>query len=192
MGMPLIYSLSLSNILGCAYLLATNGQIRSQLDDAIASECPFCGDLMIREISLPFILPEEAHEVTSWEIKPQNLGSQKSFSLLVWSITRPVSVWSKFLCSLFGNDFLLSGAVIMIAQSVYNFHSCVEIWEVWNAFEGGNIRGLCGDWEVWNAFAALVYEWMRVKFDKKWSTFLSYYCNYLFYSLTINEVILST
>ncbi|KAK9266603.1 hypothetical protein L1049_027298 [Liquidambar formosana] len=26
-------------------------KIRSQLDDAIASECPFCGDLMIREIS---------------------------------------------------------------------------------------------------------------------------------------------
>ncbi|CAL5404972.1 unnamed protein product [Camellia sinensis] len=32
-------------------------KIRSQLDDAIASKCPFCGDLMIREISLPFILP---------------------------------------------------------------------------------------------------------------------------------------
>ncbi|KAI7993061.1 Vacuolar sorting protein 18 [Camellia lanceoleosa] len=39
--------------------------ICSQLDDAIASECPFCGDLMIREISLPFILPGEAYEATS-------------------------------------------------------------------------------------------------------------------------------
>lgn len=38
-------------------------KLRSQLDDAIASECPFCGDLMIREISLPFILPEEAQQV---------------------------------------------------------------------------------------------------------------------------------
>ncbi|KAA8528729.1 hypothetical protein F0562_036084 [Nyssa sinensis] len=56
-------------------------KIRSQLDDAIASECPFCGDLMIREISLPFILPEEAHQVTSWEIKPHNIGSQKTLSL---------------------------------------------------------------------------------------------------------------
>lgn len=58
-------------------------KIRSQLDDAIASECPFCGDLMIREISLPFILPEEAHQVTSWEIKPHNLGSQKSLALAI-------------------------------------------------------------------------------------------------------------
>ncbi|XP_059629451.1 vacuolar sorting protein 18 [Cornus florida] len=61
--------------------LTTVDKIRSQLDDAIASECPFCGDLMIREISLPFILPEEAHQFTSWEIKPQNLGSQKTLSL---------------------------------------------------------------------------------------------------------------
>lgn len=58
-------------------------KLRSQLDDAIASECPFCGDLMIREISLPFILPEEAHQVTSWEIRPHNLGNQRSFSLPV-------------------------------------------------------------------------------------------------------------
>lgn len=58
-------------------------QIRSQLDDAIASECPFCGDLMIREISLPFILPDEIDEVESWEINPQELGTQKSISLTV-------------------------------------------------------------------------------------------------------------
>jgi hypothetical protein len=58
-------------------------KIRSQLDDAIASDCPFCGDLMIREISLPFILPEEAQQVASWEIKPLNttLATQKSLSL---------------------------------------------------------------------------------------------------------------
>ncbi|XP_052198985.1 vacuolar sorting protein 18 isoform X1 [Diospyros lotus] len=58
-------------------------KIRSQLDDAIASECPFCGELMIREISLPFILPDEAYEATTWEIKPQNVGTQKSISLVV-------------------------------------------------------------------------------------------------------------
>lgn len=57
-------------------------KLRSQLDDAIASECPFCGDLMIREISLPFILPEEAQQVTSWEIKP-SLANQRSLSLPV-------------------------------------------------------------------------------------------------------------
>ena len=46
-------------------------QLRSQLDDAVASECPFCGDLMIKEISQPFILPQESDERESWEIKPQ-------------------------------------------------------------------------------------------------------------------------
>ncbi|GMJ09866.1 vacuolar protein sorting 18 [Hibiscus trionum] len=58
-------------------------KLRSQLDDAVAGECPFCGELMIREISLPFIMPEEAQQVNSWEIKPQNLGNQRSFSLSV-------------------------------------------------------------------------------------------------------------
>ncbi|MBA0733388.1 hypothetical protein Gogos_017411 [Gossypium gossypioides] len=58
-------------------------KLRSQLDDAVASECPFCCELMIREISLPFIMPEEAQQVASWEIKPQNLGNQRSFSLPV-------------------------------------------------------------------------------------------------------------
>ncbi|XP_044466444.1 vacuolar sorting protein 18 [Mangifera indica] len=58
-------------------------KLRSELDDAVASECPFCGDLMIREISLPFIASEEAHQISSWEIKPQNLPNQRSFSLPV-------------------------------------------------------------------------------------------------------------
>ncbi|XP_066352860.1 vacuolar sorting protein 18-like isoform X1 [Miscanthus floridulus] len=46
-------------------------KLRSQLDDAVASECPFCGDLMIKEISQPFIIPQESDEKASWEIKPQ-------------------------------------------------------------------------------------------------------------------------
>ncbi|CAL5358477.1 unnamed protein product [Camellia sinensis] len=50
-------------------------KIRSQLDDTIANKCPFCGDLMIREISLPFILPGEAYEAASWEIRPHNIGA---------------------------------------------------------------------------------------------------------------------
>uniref|UniRef100_A0A1D1YN30 Vacuolar protein sorting-associated protein 18 n=1 Tax=Anthurium amnicola TaxID=1678845 RepID=A0A1D1YN30_9ARAE len=57
-------------------------KLRSQLDDAIASECPFCGDLMIREISLPFILPEEAEYAASWEIKPP-AGSQKILPMTI-------------------------------------------------------------------------------------------------------------
>ncbi|CAL5330488.1 unnamed protein product [Camellia sinensis] len=60
--------------------ISVNEQICSQLDDAIAFECPFCGDLMIREISLPFILPGEAYEA-AWEIRPHNIGALKSFSL---------------------------------------------------------------------------------------------------------------
>lgn len=57
-------------------------KLRSQLDDAIASECPFCGDLMIREISLPFIRPEEAERTASWEIKPQ-IVTQKILPMTV-------------------------------------------------------------------------------------------------------------
>nr|ATA62870.1 putative zinc ion binding protein [Hesperocyparis bakeri] len=44
-------------------------QIRAQLDDAVAGECPFCGELMIKEISLPFIMAEETEHVMSWDIK---------------------------------------------------------------------------------------------------------------------------
>lgn len=58
-------------------------KIRFQLDDVIASECPFCGELMIREIALPFVLPEEEQEVDSWEIKPLHSINQKSISLSV-------------------------------------------------------------------------------------------------------------
>lgn len=58
-------------------------QIRSQLDDAIASECPFCGDLMISEISKPFVLPEESYLVSSWEIMSKNVGSEKGIAFVV-------------------------------------------------------------------------------------------------------------
>ncbi|CAI0550067.1 unnamed protein product [Linum tenue] len=57
-------------------------KLRSQLDDAVAGECPFCGELMIREISLPFILADESREVNSWTIKPtNNLLNLRSISL---------------------------------------------------------------------------------------------------------------
>ncbi|XP_074585347.1 vacuolar sorting protein 18 isoform X1 [Curcuma longa] len=57
-------------------------KLRSQLDDAIASECPFCGDLMIREISLPFVQHEDAEEMASWEIKP-HVTSQKILPMTI-------------------------------------------------------------------------------------------------------------
>ncbi|KAK8469577.1 hypothetical protein PHAVU_005G107700 [Phaseolus vulgaris] len=65
--------------------MSTVDKLRSQLDDAIASECPFCGDLMIREISLPFIHPEEErHLLLSWEIKPSaGNQNQRNMSLPV-------------------------------------------------------------------------------------------------------------
>ncbi|KAG0503644.1 hypothetical protein HPP92_003716 [Vanilla planifolia] len=50
-------------------------KLRSQLDDAVASECPFCGELMVKEISKAFISPEESEQMTSWLIKP--VPSQK-------------------------------------------------------------------------------------------------------------------
>ncbi|CAN1220522.1 Vacuolar sorting protein 18 [Linum perenne] len=58
-------------------------KLRSQLDDAVAGECPFCGELMIREISMPFILTEESHEMNSWSVKPSNnsLVNLRSISL---------------------------------------------------------------------------------------------------------------
>lgn len=58
-------------------------KIRADLDEAIASECPFCGELMIAEISKSFIRPDETDEILSWEIKPHNSGLQKSISLAV-------------------------------------------------------------------------------------------------------------
>ncbi|KAL5730676.1 Vacuolar protein sorting-associated protein 18 like protein [Ranunculus cassubicifolius] len=59
-------------------------KLRSQLDDAVASECPYCGDLMIREISIPFILPSEAEYAASWEIKtPPSMGGHKSMPISI-------------------------------------------------------------------------------------------------------------
>ncbi|CAM8954413.1 unnamed protein product [Rhodiola kirilowii] len=62
--------------------LSSVDKIRSQLDDAIASECPFCGDLMIREISLPFIEASENQQAASWEINQQSVPL-RSFSLAI-------------------------------------------------------------------------------------------------------------
>ncbi|MCO5603326.1 hypothetical protein L7F22_057476 [Adiantum nelumboides] len=44
-------------------------QLREQLDDSIAGECPYCGERMITEISRPFITLDETDEILSWEIK---------------------------------------------------------------------------------------------------------------------------
>ncbi|CAA7039144.1 unnamed protein product [Microthlaspi erraticum] len=62
----------------------TADKLRSELDDAIASECPFCGELMINEIGLPFIKADETQHSASWDLKPQtNLANQRTISLPV-------------------------------------------------------------------------------------------------------------
>lgn len=42
-------------------------QIKSDIDDIIASECVYCGDLMIKSIDKPFIDPQKfEEEKSSW------------------------------------------------------------------------------------------------------------------------------
>jgi len=44
------------------------------LEQFTASQCLFCGDIMINSVQEPFItLPEEESEVSSWRIRPQSL-----------------------------------------------------------------------------------------------------------------------
>lgn len=44
-------------------------KLKEELDDLIASDCPFCGDIMISSISKPFILEEEnEREIEMWAI----------------------------------------------------------------------------------------------------------------------------
>eukprot|EP00252_Welwitschia_mirabilis_P007813 TRINITY_DN19529_c0_g1_i1.p1 TRINITY_DN19529_c0_g1~~TRINITY_DN19529_c0_g1_i1.p1 ORF type:complete len:1023 (+),score=246.07 TRINITY_DN19529_c0_g1_i1:343-3411(+) len=51
-------------------------EVRLQLDDAVAGECPYCGELMIKEISLPFISPDETELIMSWEVKGGTLSRE--------------------------------------------------------------------------------------------------------------------
>eukprot|EP00850_Spirogloea_muscicola_P007111 SM000035S13091 [mRNA] locus=s35:311242:319427:- [translate_table: standard] len=44
-------------------------QIRTGLDQAVASECPFCGELMVREIGEPFVGLEEKDVAKKWELR---------------------------------------------------------------------------------------------------------------------------
>lgn len=60
-----------------------NKQIRSELDDAIASECPFCGDLMISQVSKPFVSPEKLYLASSWDIMSKNVGIEKGIFFVV-------------------------------------------------------------------------------------------------------------
>ena len=43
--------------------LSYREQIRAELDDLIASECVFCGDIMVKSIDKPFIADEDFERV---------------------------------------------------------------------------------------------------------------------------------
>lgn len=53
-------------------------KVRAQIDDAVAGECPFCGELMIKEIAEAFISSEETDVVSSWSIGGAGTGSISS------------------------------------------------------------------------------------------------------------------
>lgn len=44
-------------------------KVRTALDDAVAGECPFCGELMVQAISEPFVGEDEYELARSWEIR---------------------------------------------------------------------------------------------------------------------------
>ncbi|KAG0626001.1 hypothetical protein M758_2G095100 [Ceratodon purpureus] len=43
-------------------------KVQTQINNAVAGECPFCGELMIKEIAEAFISSEETDEVASWSL----------------------------------------------------------------------------------------------------------------------------
>ena len=43
--------------------MSKRDQIRAELDDLIASECIYCGDIMIKLIDKPFFEPEEYEKI---------------------------------------------------------------------------------------------------------------------------------
>ena len=60
---------------GSSEVLADKGKAIEQLEDLLCDECPFCGEMMLRQISAPLIDvddPDDAEEAKSWEITPQS------------------------------------------------------------------------------------------------------------------------
>ncbi|CAM6102948.1 unnamed protein product [Calypogeia fissa] len=55
-------------------------QVRAQLDDAVGGECPFCGELMVREISQLFISTEESDLMASWAIHSGTVAKEIGFT----------------------------------------------------------------------------------------------------------------
>lgn len=55
-------------------------QVRAQLDDAVGGECPFCGELMVREISQVLISAEESDVIASWAIHSGTVAKESGFT----------------------------------------------------------------------------------------------------------------
>jgi len=47
---------------------ATIVDLRHNLEQEIALEDPYCGEIAVRNISKPFIRPDEVLEISSWEL----------------------------------------------------------------------------------------------------------------------------
>ena len=43
-------------------------QLQAELELEVAGEDPFSGELVVRHLDLPFIMPDEQEEVASWSI----------------------------------------------------------------------------------------------------------------------------
>ena len=43
-------------------------ELKRQLEDEIAVEDPYCGEVVVRHLTKPFILPDEADEAASWAL----------------------------------------------------------------------------------------------------------------------------
>lgn len=53
--------------IGKGSAVTSREQIKSDIDDIVASECVYCGELMIKSIDKPFIDPEKfEEEKSSW------------------------------------------------------------------------------------------------------------------------------
>lgn len=42
--------------------------LKEDLDELIASECPLCGDLMVKSIDRPFVAEDELDAIRSWQL----------------------------------------------------------------------------------------------------------------------------
>ena len=54
-------------------------KVRTALDDAVAGECPFCGELMVQAISEPFVGEDEYELAQSWEIRKDPYARSTGF-----------------------------------------------------------------------------------------------------------------